>query len=163
MPFVARVALKKFEMLVLVIVLAVLSSAVDPVPTEAIPLTGVVAPSRTSQKSIVLLLFPVAPAEVLKSTTPPVVEVLTPWIVANLTVFREAPLMRRTATPAVAGLAIVSWEGPAPPARPSTVTFVAPFRSIVAVVLALVMLRLTAPASGRIVIGLVGEPSEPIT
>jgi hypothetical protein len=64
----------------------------------------------------------------------------------NWSLFRDAPLMNRTATPAVAVLAIISWLGPTPPARPSMIQLVPVLMSTVAVVLALVML---GPTAGR--------------
>src|SRR5215203_3349726 len=83
MPLVALPAPKKLKMLLLEIVLPLLFVAVVVVePLEKIPLSGVVAPSRMSQLSIVLLSLPFAPVVVLNRTTPPVVEVLTPDNVA---------------------------------------------------------------------------------
>src|SRR5262245_36028582 len=105
-----------------------------------------------SQLVIVLLSFPFAPVVVLNRTTPLVVDVLTPVSVQNLTVLELASLMKRTATPDVDVFAIVRpFVPPVPPGWPSNVRFEVPFRSTVAVVLELVIVRGDAPLAGRTV------------
>ena len=83
-PVEAAVLLKKLKILLFEIILPLLLVAVVVVvPLEKIPLFGVVAPSRISQLSIVLLSLPFAPVVVLNRMTPFVVEVLTPVTVQN--------------------------------------------------------------------------------
>ena len=102
---------------------------------------------------MVLLSLPFAPVVVLKTTVPLVALVFTPW---RLRWRRELPLaslMKRTATPLVLVLSIVSSLAvPMPPGRPSKVRYWAPFKfNVAAVVLALVMVSAVAPVCGRIV------------
>ena len=52
---------------------------------------------------------------------------------------------------------MVNWEGPVPPARPSKVILVAPFKLIVPVVLALVIESAVAPVCGLIIIPDMGQ------
>jgi len=88
---------------------------------------------------------------VLKTTVPLAALMFTPCSVRWRRVLSLASLMKRTATPLVLVLAMVScFAVPMPPGRPSMVRNCAPFKSTVAaVVSALVMLSPTAPLAGR--------------
>lgn len=112
------------------------------------------APPSRSQNSIRLLSLPFAPVVVEKTMTPEVDDANVDLSVIYLRELPIASLMNLTAVPPVAVLvlAIVScFAVPTPPGRPSKMTFEAPFRFKVAVVLALVIERFVAPACGLIV------------
>ena len=125
----------------------------DAVPVEQMPLTGVLAPSRMSHWSIVLLSLPSAPVVVLNKTVPLLALVFTPASVRCRIVLLLASLMKQSATPAFAVFAMVScFAVPVPPGRPSRITFCAPFKyTVAAVVFALVMASELAPMAGRMV------------
>ncbi len=115
-------------------------------------MTGVVAPSPIWQLSITLLLFPDDAAVVLKNTTPAVAEVLTPRIAEYCIRLLEAPFIKRIADPEVLVFCMVSSLAvPAPPGLPSIIQFLAPLRSMVAVVLAEEIELPVTPAAGLIV------------
>lgn len=102
-------ARKKLEILQLeMVILSLFWAANVVVPEAKMPLAGVVAPSRISQLSIVLLSLPLAPVVVLKSTTPFVVEVFTPCTVQKRTMLFEPSLIKRMAVPVVLVLAITN-------------------------------------------------------
>lgn len=132
-------------------------------PDEKTPLVAVnvgeaVAPALPSilQLSMVLLSFPLAPVVVLNKITPDEAEGNVDLSTAYRNVLFEASLINLTADPPVAVLVLMIVRNllvPVPPGLPSIVTLAPPFISIVAVVLALVIVSVEATvASGLTVI-----------
>src|ERR1700759_2159642 len=82
--------------------------------------------------------------------------VFCPCTSAYVTVLPCASLMKRMATPVADTLVMVSWlVVPTPPGLPSMITFFAPLKSTVAVLLLLKIERPVAPAAGLMVMLLV--------
>ena len=119
------------------------------------PLAGVLAPSRMSQWSIVLLSLPFAPVVVLKTTVPLVALVFTPRSVSvaeGVAAGLIDEAHRHAAGAGVRDGQAACRRSPLPPGRPSMVTNCAPFKSTVAaVVFALEMESAVAPLAGRMV------------
>ena len=101
---------------------------------------------------MILLLLPVVPlATVEKKTTPLLVEVLTPFKIAFLTVLLVAAFMKRMVAPLVLVFETVkSLLEPPTEFDPSITTKVAPFRSNMVVVLEPLIVGVT-PVAGLIV------------